>query len=270
MPGEPVVLVGGRDGRIRSFVAALSRFPAEPQWAVVGGFAVYARITRDRSAVDSSARLRAGHVHRVTNDLDTVSRNQPSLVEILVAEPDADRLAAAKLQLNQDGAAVVVDVMDDTSDAPLPTEPGDHAFALARRMALATSEETELVVVEDEAVVARTSAPVATASSLIALKAVAIPHRAQSNHPAKVGSDIHDLVRLVQSCDFDETIDSIAEAGAELRDWVGTTLVKWFSPDQDLGYTFARLRQLARSPDAAALIEVDLEVVAQLGHELLS
>ena len=80
MPGEPVVLVNGPGGHIRSFVDALARFPAEPQWAVMGGFAVYVRIT---------------DVHRVTNDLDTVSRNQPSLVEILVAEPDADRLAAA-------------------------------------------------------------------------------------------------------------------------------------------------------------------------------
>ncbi len=254
MPGEPVVLVSGRSGHIRSFVGVLSRFPAQPPWAVVGGFAVYVRIK---------------DVHRITNDLDTVTRNQPSLVELLVTEPDIDRLAAAKLQLNQDGAAVVVDVMDDTSDTPLPTEPGERAFALARRMALATSEETELVVVEDEAVVARTSAPVATASSLIALKAVAIPHRSQSNRPAKVGSDIHDLVRLVQSCDFDEIIDSISGASAELRGWVGTTLVKGFSPDQDLGYTFARLRQLARSPDAAALIEDDLAIVAELGHALL-
>ena len=131
MPGEPVVLVSGRGGHIRSFVGALARFPAEPQWAVVGGFAVYVRIT---------------DIHRVTNDLDTVSRNQPSLVQILVAEPDADRLTANKLQFNQGGAAVVVDVMADTADEPLPTEPGERAFAHARRMALATSESTELGV----------------------------------------------------------------------------------------------------------------------------
>ena len=70
------------------------------------GFAVYVRIT---------------DVHRVTNDLDTVSRNQPSHVEILVGEPRADRLAAAKLQLNQGGAAAVVDVMADTADEPCRT-----------------------------------------------------------------------------------------------------------------------------------------------------
>lgn len=255
MPGETVVLVSGRGGHIRSFVEALSRFPAEPQWAVVGGFAVYVRIT---------------DVHRVTHDLDTVSRNQPALVEILVAEPGADRLATAKLQLNQGGAVVVVDVMAATADEPLPTEPGERAFALARRMALATSESTELLVVENGEVVAKTGAPIATAPSLIALKAVAIPHRSQSSHPEKVGSDIHDLVRLVQSCDFDETVASISGASVELRDWVGTTLVKWFSPDGDLGYTFARLRRLTSSPDAEALIEGDLAIVAELGYELLS
>ena len=106
MPGETVVLQSDRASQIRSFVGALDRFPAEPQWAVVGGFAVYVRIT---------------DVHRVTNDLDTVSRNRPSLVEILVAEPGADRLAAGKLQLNQGGSVVLVDVMSDTDDEPLPT-----------------------------------------------------------------------------------------------------------------------------------------------------
>lgn len=254
MPGEPVVLVSSRGGHVRSFVAALARFPAEPQWAVVGGFAVYVRISG---------------VHRVTNDLDTVSRDQLSLIEILVAEPKADQLAAAKLQLNQGDAAVIVDVMADTADSPLPTEPGDRAFALARRMALATSEPTKLVVIENDAIVTRTSAPVATTPSLIALKAVAIPRRAQSNHAAKVGSDIHDLVRLVQSCDFDSTIDSFTESGTELRNWVGTILVKWFSPDQDLRYTFARLRQLARSPDADALTQDEMAIVSELGHMLL-
>ena len=93
----------------------------------------------------------------------------------------------------------------------LKTEPGERAFALARRMALSTNESTELVVFEDETVVARTSAPIATASSLITLKAVAIPHRSHRNHPEKVGSDIHDLVLLFQSCDVDETVDSMGQ-----------------------------------------------------------
>ena len=255
MPGEAIVLAGDRSGRIRSFVAALARFPSEPRWAVVGGFAVNVRIT---------------DIHRLTNDIDTVSRDQTKLVEILVAESDADRLAPAKLQLEQDGTAVVVDVMADTSDTPLPVDAGERAFALARRMALATSEWIELVVVEDGVVITRVIAPIATTSSLIALKSVAIARRSQGDSPQKVGSDIHDLVRLVQSCDIEAATDSIAAASHDLRAWVAKTLLQHFSADRDLRYTFARLRQLTSSPDAAALTEEDLAIVAVLGQTLLS
>ncbi len=255
MSGEPAVLVADPHGRARSFVAALARFPTKPRWVVVGGFAVYVRIT---------------DIHRFTHDLDTVCRNQPSLIDILVADAGAERLAAAKLGLGEDGAPVVVDVMADTTDEPLPAAPGERMFALGRRMALATSALTEIVVVGDESVVARTSAPIATSASLIALKAVAIPHRSQGSRPAKVGSDIHDLVRLVQSCDRSDVVGSISEFSAELSDWVGTTLIKWFSPEQDLRYTFARLRHLARSPDAQALGQDDLAAVGELGRALIS
>lgn len=254
MPGEQVILVGDRGGRIRSFVAAIDRFPTEPQWAVVGGFAVNVRISQ---------------VHRLTNDIDTISRNQPSFVEVLVSEFNADRLANAKLQLTQYGTAVIVEVMADASSAPLPAEDGERAFALARSMALSTCEPVELQVVMDSGIVARASAPIASTPALIALKAVAIPRRSQSNSPAKVGSDIHDLVRLVQNCDLDEAINSITTTGDDLRNWVGQTLAKWFSRDEDLRYTFARLRRLNQSPDADELVEDDLAIVAELGHALL-
>lgn len=254
MPGEAIILVADRGSRIRSFVDALTRFPAEPQWSVVGGFAVNVRIT---------------HVHRLTNDLDTVSRDQTSLVEILVTQLDAERLDTAKLQFDQDGTTVVVDVMADTADVPLPNEPGERAFVLARRMALATSEWTGLQVVEGRAIIAEASAPIATVPALIVLKTVAIPRRSQGNSPQKVGSDIHDLVRLVQGCDFDAVDHAISQAGDELREWVGNTLVKWFSPVQDLRYTYARLRRLARSTDAEVLTEDDLATVAELGRVLL-
>ena len=106
MPGEPTVLVSDPHGRARSFVAALARFPTEPRWAIIGGFAVYVRIT---------------DIHRFTHDLDTLCRNQPSLVEILVADAGAERLAAAKLQLGEGSDAVVIDVMADTADQPATT-----------------------------------------------------------------------------------------------------------------------------------------------------
>ena len=255
MPGDPVVLVGDRGGRIRSFVSALSRFPAEPAWTVIGGFAVNVRIT---------------HVHRLTNDIDTVSRDQAKFVELLVAAPNADRLEASRLQIEHGGTTVLVDVMADTAGIPLPAEAGERAFALARRMAIATSEPTDLVVVEGGEFVAKTTVPIATSSSLIALKAVAIARRPQGGTPEKIGSDIHDLVRLVHSCDFDLDTKSIAGGGSELSRWVKATLMKHFSPDRDLRYTFARLRRLARSIDAEALTEEDLAVVADFGRALPS
>ncbi|WP_323671665.1 nucleotidyl transferase AbiEii/AbiGii toxin family protein [Candidatus Poriferisodalis multihospitum] len=255
MSGDPVVLVGDRGGRIRSYVSALSRFPAEPAWTVIGGFAVNVRIT---------------HVHRLTNDIDTVSRDQTKLVELLVAAPNANQLSAARLQLKHEAATVFVDVMADTAGMPLPTEAAERAFALARRLAMATSEPTDLVIVESGEIVVETTVPMATSSSLIALKAVAIARRPQGGTPEKIGSDIHDLVRLVHGCDFDIVANSIAGGGSELCQWVKATLMKNFSPDQDLRYTFARLRRLARSIDAEALTEEDLAVVADLARALPS
>ena len=153
---------------------------------MIGGFAVNVRIT---------------HIHRLTNDIDMVSRDQAKFVELLVAEA---------------------------------------------------------------------TAPIATSSSLIALKAVAIARRPHGRTPEKIGSDIHDLVRLVHGCDFDIVASAIAGGGSELSGWVKATSMKHFSPDRDLRYTFARVRRLARSVDAEALTEDDLAVVADLSRALPS
>ena len=56
MPGDRIELIADDGGRIAAFVDALARFPSEPRWALVGGFAVNVRIER---------------VHRLTNDIDT-------------------------------------------------------------------------------------------------------------------------------------------------------------------------------------------------------
>lgn len=254
MSGDQVLLVGDADGRIESFVSALARFPTLPRWALIGGFAVNVRIAQ---------------VHRLTNDLDTVSADQVALVEVLLAESDAEALSAAKLRFTGGDRAVDIDVMGDMADQPIAGDPGEQAFTLARRMALATRETIELLVVDGDGK-ARTAAstPVATTASLIALKAVAIPRRSASNSPQKVGSDIHDLVRLAQGCDFATVVEEVAAAGADLRAWVGGTLVKWFAPEHDLRYTFARMTRLTGSADATGLVEADLTVVADLGRAL--
>lgn len=133
---------------------------------------------------------------------------------------------------------------------------------------LPASEVIELVVIDDGRTVATATVPVATVAGLVVLKTVAIPRRASSNNPQKVGSDIHDVVRLIEGEDVDALAADMAAFGDEVAAYVGETLVRWFSPDQDLRYTFARLRRLSRSADVDQLTEDDLAVLASLGRLL--
>jgi hypothetical protein len=120
MSGERVVLVDGADGRMSAFVEALATFPAEPAWVVIGGFAVT---------------LRLATVHRLTNDVDTVCRDQSLLIELLLAD-GADRRAAGKVTVHGRRQEVDVDVMAESVEAPLPDLDGERAFVVARRFAL--------------------------------------------------------------------------------------------------------------------------------------
>ena len=152
MLGERVVLLGDSEGRLRSFVTALERFPAEPEWVVVGGFAVNVRVS---------------YAHRLTNDLDTVSRDQTEFVDILVETPGSERVGAGRLRFTDGDLDVNIDVMADTTGVALVGEPSDRAFALARRLALVTAEPTELVVIEGTQTVAAATAPVATSGTRV-------------------------------------------------------------------------------------------------------
>lgn len=254
MAGERVLLVGDTGGRIRSFVSALDRFPASPAWVVVGGFAVNVRIAQ---------------VHRLTNDLDTISAQQSELIEILLAQPGADQLDHAKLRFTGEMPAVDIDVMDDTSSHSLPREPGDRAFALARRYAMQTREQLAIVVTEGAEESIETTAPVASVAALVALKSVSMPRRVASNHPEKVASDAHDLVRLVEGRDLDALAQLLTATGRELASWIGQTLVQWFSDDADQRYTLMRVRRLSSALDAKSVDEHVLSIVAALGQAVL-
>lgn len=255
MPGERIVLVGVGASPVASFVDALRTLPTEPRWVIVGGFAVY---------------LRIGRVHRVTADIDTVTRDPMRLVELLVAA-GATHLSAARLTLPQT-TAVQFDVMSDANDEPLPEQPGERAFALARRYAADTASEVSIVVVSPgEPAIELTSAValVATVPALITMKAVSMPRRSASPHPAKVGSDIHDLVRLASRRGVSDLVASIRQAPPELVNFVGETLARWFSTEHDLRYTLARLRRFVTTDDARSVAEEDLAVVGELGRRLL-
>lgn len=247
MVGERIDLAADAGGLIQSFVEALQRFPSEAMWCVVGGFAVNIRIA---------------DTHRFTNDLDTVSRSQAELVEALTYQPAIERVSSGKVRLISGRRALDIDIMSDASDVAMPANPSERAFASARRMALATSESATVNVIGAGRVVASAHVRVATVPALIAMKAVAIPRRVGTN-PHKVGSDIHDLYRLAISNDFEAMASSIAAHDRQLSSWVGSELVKLFSPERDLRYTYARLR---RYHPTDLVTEADLGMVAELGR----
>lgn len=234
-------------------VAALNRLPQEPKWAAIGGFAVI---------------IRSAQLHRLTYDVDAISQDQPLFLELLAAEPGINRLSSARLRIESDDLPVDLDVMDDPTGSPLPSESGERAFVVARKHALANSEPMDVVVTNGSQIVAESQFRVATTASLIALKAVALPRRVSSPNPHKVGSDAHDLVRLTRGSDFSEITRELAGCGDEFVSWIAKTLTKWFSPDHDQRYTLARLHRLANSSDVSAITENDLTEVALLAAAL--
>ncbi len=221
---------------------------------IIGGFAVA---------------LRLAQVHRLTNDLDAVTSDQDAMVSILVESDNAVKLTAGRVSVGSGSDAVTVDVMSDTADAVLPSEPSARAFALARRMAMSDAEMVEIFVIRKDRRGTATSLTVATVSSLIALKTVPVALRPHGNSPAKVGSDIHDLARLVLSSEHALIAEALSLYDTELSEWVGSELVQRFSPDNDLRYTITRLRRFDRSPSAQMLTEGNLSPLGDLGRLII-
>ena len=155
----------------------------------------------------------------------------------------------------------------DLADDPLPVDLERRTFALARRCALVTAE-TEQVIVTDpsHAVIADATIPVATIAALTALKTVSMVRRPHGDHPHKVGSDIHDLVRLVAIGDLRTIASGLVMFDRELAGWVATQIARAFG--NDLRYTLLRLRTNDRSPAARALTDDDISATVILSDVL--
>lgn len=111
--------------------------------------------------------------------------------------------------------------------------------------------------------------PVATVGALIALKTVSMVRRPHGKSPHKVGSDIHDLVRLVGAFGARGIAADLATdlaTDAELGAWVAHQIARAFGTD--LRYTLLRLRSNDRSPGAQALIDAQLEATVVLADAL--
>lgn len=90
--------------------------------------------------------------------------------------------------------------------------------------------------------------------------------RPHGNHPEKVGSDIHDLVRLVGGAGARTVADEIASGDRELAVWVADQITRAFGGD--LRYTLVRFRRNDRSAGAQALTDEDVAATIILGDEL--
>ncbi len=90
--------------------------------------------------------------------------------------------------------------------------------------------------------------------------------RPHSNQPQKVGSDIHDLVRLVASSGGRTTAVELVALDRDLAQWVRGHIARAFG--DDLRYTLLRLRNNDRSAAAQALADADVAATVILADEL--
>jgi hypothetical protein len=89
--------------------------------------------------------------------------------------------------------------------------------------------------------------------------------RPHGNSPQKVGSDIHDLVRLVAASGARPVAAELI-GDAELAAWTADQIGRAFG--QDIRYTLLRLRTNDRSAGAQALTDSEVEATIVLADEL--
>ena len=252
---QRIVLVDIVDGQVSAYVRALALLPQEVEWVLVGGLA---------------ANVRIAHVHRATNDVDTVATDVDRIVEVLVALEDTERLSAAKVQLHHPD--VEVDVMHSTEGRTLPLEPRDRAFALARRFAMRSATSAEIAVVDRHGEeLESVSVRVGSRAALIALKTLSFPERKDGSYPHKVGSDIQDLYRLVSGEDLEGIAENLVAADVELASFIAAELVHNFAAStSNLRFNHLRLQRFPRNVDAEAIAQEDLTVLASLGDLVIA
>ncbi len=254
MSGEPaaIMLTAEPDTVLARAIDALGRFPQGHPWVLIGGVAVF---------------LRLGSVTRPTADADAIARSQADLLRWLDDDEVTTVISGGEVRMTVGEGTVDIDVMD-LADDPLPDDVDRRPFALARRGAILTAGIERVIVHDrDGAALAESVIPVATGGALVALKAVAMVRRPHGNHPEKLGSDIHDLVRLTAGLGALAIAGEVAALGVELAGWVAAHVERSFA-GPDLRYTLLRLRRLDRSAGAMALTDDDVAATAILADAI--
>lgn len=251
MSGEPILLVSEDYSLVARAIDALGRFPRQPPWVLIGGLAVF---------------IRLGSVTRPTADADTIARSQAQMIARLEDDEFVTVISGGNIEVAVGDARIEVDVMD-LADEPLPDDPERRAFSLARRAALAMLvDESVIVRAGDGHVVTEVQIPVAAVPAMVALKTVSMVRRPHSAHPEKVGSDIHDLVRLAAARGARSIAAALIEFDTELASWTAIEIERAF--DRDLRYTLLRLRRNDRSAGAQALTDDEVAATVILAAEI--
>ncbi len=176
-------MVADEDTVVVQVMRVLGALKPEQPWVLVGGIAIFCRL---------------GSITRPTQDADAVAKSQADLMGSLSGQgTSATILSPGRIEIGIDDHQVQVDVMDLEGEVT-----SDHdfkaAFRAAKQFALDTSESTPVIVHSPQGdLLVDVAIPLATTAGLAALKTVSIVGHPSGKSPHKVGSDIHDLVRLV-------------------------------------------------------------------------
>lgn len=149
---------------------------------VVGGLAVLCRLST---------------AHRVTTDLDTVTRRaagEAPQLEILI-ESGAVASGATGVLVPTAAGDVQVDVLEvvEADLRDLPADPNDRLYVLAHEWGAATADELTIRVGDDSGSGTTATARVAGPGPLVAMKL----HSLMNRSAAKERTDVTDIVRLV-------------------------------------------------------------------------
>lgn len=209
--------------------------------------------------------IRLGSITRPTADADTIARSQAGLLQQLADDEITTVISGGDVQVQVGDGNVEIDVMD-LADNPLPANIELRAFALARRTALSSAVIERIIVTDTNHIeIANAIIPVATIAALSALKTVSMIRRPHGQHPEKVGSDIHDLVRLTAT--GPRVIASeLVTLDRELAMWVADQVERAFG--SDIRYTLLRLRKNDRSPGATALNDDEVAATVILADSI--
>lgn len=247
---HPIRLAAASNTMLARAVKALGRFPHEPSWVLIGGLAVFVRL---------------GSITRPTADVDTIARSQAELIQQLIDDEVTAVISGGNIRVPVGDENVEIDVMD-LADNPLPTDVERRAFALARRTALSSAVIERIIVTDHNRIeIANATMPVATIAALSALKTVSMIRRPHGKHPEKVGSDIHDLVRLAATGPR-AIASEFVTLDRELAIWIADQIERAFG--SDIRYTLVRLRKNDRSPGATALSDDEVAATVILADSI--